>query len=208
MSNVPARHELEKNRIKTTEGNSEMTVPRVSKNDDHSSVGSRSEIAMSTYRLLTASLAILTSAACNPFRHDPAVSVSAEDAMLNSRWHANLASPASLAGAVQMSGSASMAPSPDGNSTNVTLSLTNASPGGLHPWAMHYGQCGARMDNGMFGLSEAYKPLEVESDGHANGTATVPLQTPKTGRYFVVVLASAENSETTVACGNLAPPTQ
>jgi hypothetical protein len=29
---------------------------------------------------------------------------------LNSRWHANLATPANLAGAVQMNGSASMAP--------------------------------------------------------------------------------------------------
>jgi hypothetical protein len=29
-----------------------------------------------------------------------------------------------------------------------------------------------------------------------------------TGRYFVVVLASAANPETIVACGNLAPPTQ
>lgn len=163
---------------------------------------------MSTYRLLTVSLAILTSTACNPFRHDPAVSVSAQDAMLNSRWHANLASPASLAGAVQMNGSASMAPSADGNSTNVTLSLANASPGGLHPWAVHWGQCGAGMDDGMFGMSEAYNLLKVESDGHANGTATVPLQTPRTGRYFVVVQASAANSETIVACGNLAPPTQ
>jgi hypothetical protein len=35
-----------------------------------------------------------------------------------------------------------------------------------------------------------------------------PLETPTTGSYFVIVRASAANAETTVACGNLAPPTQ
>ena len=163
---------------------------------------------MSTHRLLTVTLTVLTSIACNPFHQSPVVQVSAQDATLNTRWHANLASPASLAGAVQMNGSASMAPSPDGTSTDVTLDLANASPGGLHPWALHRGQCGAGMNDGVFGPGEAYKPLTVESDGRANGTATVQLQTPKTGRYFVVVYASEANPEMIVACGNLAPPTQ
>jgi hypothetical protein len=134
--------------------------------------------------------------------------VSAKNATLNSRWHANLASPASLAGAVQMNGSASMAPSPNGSTTNITVDLANASPGGLHPWEAHFGQCGAGTDDGVFGVEDAYKPLKVESDGRATGTATVQLYTPKTGRYFVVVHASVANSETIVACGNLAPPTE
>jgi hypothetical protein len=134
--------------------------------------------------------------------------VSAQDATLNTRWHANLASPASLAGVVQMNGPASMAPSPDSTSTDITIALANASPGGLHPWAVRRGQCGAGMSGGVFGPSEAYKVLKVESDGHANGTATVSLQTPRTGSYFVVVQASVANPETIVACGNLAPPTR
>jgi len=163
---------------------------------------------MSTHPLLTVTLALLASAACNPFHRDPAVQVSAQDATLNSRWHANLASPASLAGAVQVNGSASMAPSPEGTSTDITISLANASPGGVHPWEAHSGQCGAGLDDGVLGSSGAYRPLEVESNGTANGTATVPLPTPTTGRYFVVVQASGENSEMTIACGNLAPPTQ
>jgi hypothetical protein len=153
-------------------------------------------------------LAIVLSAACSAFRGDPAVQVSAQDATLNTRWYANLASPGNLAGAVQMSGSASMAPNPDSTTTEITISLANASPGGLHPWAVHWGQCGAGTDQGVFGPSEAYKALKVESDGHATATATVALRTPKTGRYFVVVRASVANPETIVACGNLAPPTQ
>lgn len=159
-------------------------------------------------RTVAVALALLTSAACSTFGRDPAVDVSAEDATLNTRWHANLASPASLAGAVQMRGSASMAPSADGSGTNVTLTLANASPGGLHPWAVHRGQCGTGTDNGVFGRTEAYEALEVEADGLANGAASVPLPTPRVGSYFVVINASVANPRTVVACGNLAPPTR
>jgi hypothetical protein len=107
-----------------------------------------------------------------------------------------------------MNGTASMAPDPSGTNTNITVNLANASPGGHHPWEMHMGQCGAAMDGGVFGTPEAYKTLKVESDGEAVGTAQVPMHTPTTGNYFVVVHASVENPETVVACGNLAPPTQ
>jgi hypothetical protein len=163
---------------------------------------------MSTRWILAVSLTLFTTTACNPFRHDPAVQVSTRDAALNTRWHANLATPANLAGAVQINGSATMAPGGTSTTTNVSLNVANASPGGLHPWEAHLGQCGAEMDDGVFGPSAAYKPLKVDSDGHANGTATVPLPTPETGSYFVVVRASVANPETIVACGNLAPPTQ
>jgi len=163
---------------------------------------------MFTPRNLVIALAVLAPAACNPFHHEPAVMVTAQDPTLNSRWHANLASPSSLAGVVQMNGSASMAPNPSGSSTNVSLDLANATPGGVHPWDAHLGQCGAGMDYGVFGSSEAYKAITVGSDGHATGSAMVALPTPETGSYFVVVRASVENPETIVACGNLAPPTQ
>jgi hypothetical protein len=101
-----------------------------------------------------------------------------------------------------------MAPGSNATSTNISLAVANASPGGLHPWEAHMGQCGAGMDDGVFGPSEAYKPLKIDADGHANGTATVPMNTPETGSYFVVVHASVANPGTIVACGNLAPPTQ
>lgn len=163
---------------------------------------------MLTQRFLTATAAILALTACGAFQHSPAVQVSAQDMTLNTRWHANLASPANLAGVVQMNGSASMAPSPDSSGTNVTLDLANASPGGLHPWAIHYGQCGDNMDRGVFGALEMYSPLKVGSDGLATGTTSLQMQTPRTGSYFAVVYASVANPETVVACGNLAPPTQ
>jgi hypothetical protein len=148
--------------------------------------------------------------ACNPLRSPmkqaPVVQVSARDANVNARWHGTLTSPSSLAGAVQMTGSVSMSPGSNSGNTNVALLLANASPGGLHPWQLHRGQCG--MDDGVFGTSDAYKTLKVDENGRASSTASVPLVMPSDGRYFVSVGASVANSEMIVACGNLASPTQ
>ena len=163
---------------------------------------------MSTNRRLAIAATVLIVAACNPFHREPAVEVSTDDSMLNTRWHANLASPAELAGVVQMNGSASMAPTTNGNSTHVEIDLANASPGGVHPWALHRGQCGAGMDDGVLGSRDAFEPLEVGSDGKAHRTASVETITPRTGRYFVQVSASMENRDVVVACGNLAAPTR
>jgi hypothetical protein len=152
----------------------------------------------------------LAMAACNPFRsplkQEPVVQVTTHDANVNSRWHGTLASPSNLAGAVQMTGQISMSPGSNAGNTNVALLLANASPGGMHPWQLHRGQCGT--DDGVFGSADAYKTLKVDDSGHATGSASVPLVMPSDGRYYVSVGASVANAETIVACGNLASPTQ
>jgi hypothetical protein len=155
------------------------------------------------YLMLAASALALIS--CNPFRQDPAVEVSTQDENLNSRWHASLASPAELAGAVQINGSASMAPGTKSGNTTVSLDLANATPGGLHPWQLHHGQCGS--DEGIVGESGAYPVAQIGHDGRATTSASLPFETPTAGSYFVIVRASAANNAVTVACGNLAPPT-
>jgi hypothetical protein len=160
---------------------------------------------MTTHRFLLLAASALALASCNPFRHDTAVQVTTKDENLNSRWHANLATPAELAGAVQMNGSASMAPATKSGNTTVVLDLANATPGGLHPWQLHRGQCGA--DEGVFGAADLYHAAKVGGNGHATSSANVPITTPTTGSYFVIVRASAANNAVTVACGNLAPPT-
>ncbi|HEX5436633.1 MAG TPA: hypothetical protein VFW98_05720 [Gemmatimonadaceae bacterium] len=154
-------------------------------------------------RLLTLAVVTLALAACNPFHSDPASEVS-RDANLNTRWHASLVSPATLAGAVQMNGSAEMQPGTNSEGTTLSLSLANATPGGIHPWQVHRGQCGA--DEGVFGPAQAYTPIKIGDDGRGEATATVPMLTPTTGSYFVLVGASAANAQMVVACGNLAPP--
>lgn len=160
---------------------------------------------MYNHRLLMLLVSALALTSCNPFRHEPAVQVSTKDENLNSRWHANLATPADLAGAVQINGSASMAPSTKSGNTTVVLDLANATPGGLHPWQLHRGQCGS--DQGVFGAADSYHAAKVGRDGRATSSANVPILTPTTGSYFVIVRASAANDAVTVACGNLAPPT-
>jgi len=156
-------------------------------------------------RLLALALSAVALTSCNPFRHGDAVEVTTKDDNLNSRWHANLATPAELAGAVQMSGSASMAPATKRGNTAVALDLANATPGGLHPWQLHRGQCGA--DQGIVGSAALYPAAKVGHDGRAAATANLPYDAPTAGNYFVIVFASAANDALTVACGNLAPPT-
>ncbi len=153
--------------------------------------------------ILLLALSVPALAACNPFHRAPVTEVSV-DANVNSRWRAALVTPASLGGAVQINGEATMQPGRNSGNTDFTLSLANATAGGNHPWQVHRGQCG--MDNGVFGSAGAYKSIKVEDDGRGTATATVPLMTPISGDYYVTVQASAANPETTVACGNLAPP--
>ena len=152
--------------------------------------------------------ALALTAACNPFRSPfkqaPVVEVSTDDANANSRWNGTLASPANLAGAVQMAGSATMTPGKTSNETVVTVRLANASPGGEHPWQLRQGQCGA--DYGVVGSAEAYRTLKVDDNGRAASTATLALAMPQYGQYYVSVGASAANAGTIVACGNLAAP--
>ena len=148
--------------------------------------------------------------ACNPFRSPmkqaPVVQVTTRDANANARWHGTLTSPSNLAGAVQMTGSIAMTPGSNADRTNVALVLANASPGGMHPWQLHRGQCGT--DNGVFGSASDYKTLKVDEQGRASGSATVEAPMPSDGQFFVSVGASDANASTIVACGNLASPTQ
>jgi hypothetical protein len=157
---------------------------------------------MPSPRVFAAALAALSLAGCGS---GPDVEVSAGDPNLNTRWHATLASPRNLAGVVQMTGVATMAPAAGGK-TEVAMTLANATSGGVHPWQVRRGQCGT--DEGVLGPPEAYDAIEVADDGRASVSATLALPTPAAGRYFVSVQASRENPGLVVACGNLAAPTR
>ena len=154
------------------------------------------------HALVLASL--VAAAGCNPFHREP-VSEVRRDANVNSRWRASLVTPAALAGAVQMRGSAAMQPTGSGQqSTLLSVSISNATPGGIHPWQVRRGQCGA--DEGAFSSNVAYHPLKIGDDGRGETGTTVASIMPDIGNYFVTVYASTANPETVVACGNLAPP--
>lgn len=124
-----------------------------------------------------------------------------------SRWNAVLATPGQLAGVTQVRGTGWMGiREKDTTQTEAHVAIANALPGGRHPWHVHVGQCGA--DRGILGPADAYPILKVNGDGKAEADATLPVQMPRVGQYFVNVHASANNMGTIVACGNLAPPSR
>ena len=146
--------------------------------------------------------AVLTLASCGG--RQP-VEINPDAQSVATRWNGTLSTPPELAGVVDIRGQAWMAADPKNpDKTRAHVDISNAVPGGLHPWHVHRGRCGS--DQGILGPADEYKPLKVEGNGQANSTAALPIPLPKTGDYFVNVHASAWNLKTIVACGNLAPP--
>jgi hypothetical protein len=150
---------------------------------------------------LTALAAI---AACNPFATKPKVGqIDPEHSSANLGWNATLSTPGGMTGAVDLHGTASLVAHGSGKSV-ATILISNAAPSGVHPWHVYQGQCG---DNGaVVGTATAYPPLTVNGAGTATAMATLPLELPTSGTYYVAVNASAANMQTVLACGNLAPP--
>jgi hypothetical protein len=133
------------------------------------------------------------------------VEINPDAQSIATRWNGTLSSPPELGGVSDVRGQAWMAADvKNADQTRAHIDISNAVPGGVHPWHVHRGQCGS--DQGIFGPADAYKPLKVESNGRASSTAELSMPLPKTGDYFVNVHASARNLKTIVACGNLAPP--
>jgi len=147
-------------------------------------------------------LASLAGAACGGSR---AVEIDPAQQVVGNRWNATLATPAELAGVSQVRGRGWMgADQRDSARTRASVSISNAVPGGRHPWHVHLGQCGN--DQGILGGAEAYQILEVGGNGQAEASAALALPVPVSGQYFINVHASPDNLGTIIACGNLATP--
>lgn len=158
---------------------------------------------MRLHRVILLTAAACVAAGCNPFHRSHAVQIQEDQVPVSSRWNATLATPSQFSGALQIQGSAWMAPG-SGDQTLIDISITNAAPGGQHPWQVQMGACGS--DHGTLGDAGDYRPLKIGGDGKASQQATVSQQMPTTGQYHVNVYASAANMSTIIACGNLAPP--
>ena len=144
---------------------------------------------------------MLGAAACHSSK--PTTQLKPSDAARRNEWKASLFTPSELAGVMQVRGTATW--SPDGDAASlVTVNMSNATSGGLHPWHIHRGRCG---DNGpVVGDAAAYKPLTVDEKGSAAATAHLNVAMPREGNYYVNVHALATNMATIISCGNLAPP--
>ena len=134
----------------------------------------------------------------------PAVEINQDPEIPAVRWQGVVQSPASLAGAVQIAGTAWMASGDDANETRVHVEIENAAPGGTHPWQVQRGRCGSA--GSLFGSPADFEPIEVEDDGQGTADAEIDMVFPRNGDYSVEILASATNRQLVVACANLAPP--
>jgi len=152
---------------------------------------------------IAATATIVALGACNPFHHN-ANKITVQDIPVGERWNATLATPAGLQGAVQLHGNGYLARDPNGS--KAVIHISNATPGGVHPWAIRTGLCGN--ENPVLGDASAYPNLKVDNDGTAQGGATLSIPFPTSGDYSLEVRASPTNMGTVIACGNLAPPTQ
>ncbi len=85
--------------------------------------------------------------------------------------------------------------------TTVNVQLQGATPGRLHPWHVHEGTCGS--GGAIVGASSAYTPLQVASNGEAQGTARLNLALNEARDYHINVHASPGELGTIIACGNL-----
>jgi hypothetical protein len=155
-----------------------------------------------TARILVLVLSVSALSSCGG-RQPVEINPSAQ--LVATRWNGTLSTPADLAGALQIRGQAWMgADAKNADRTRAFAEISNAAPGGVHPWHVHRGRCG--QDQGIFGPADAYEPLEVDGDGRARANAELSVALPRTGSFFVNVHASRDNMKTIVACGNLAPP--
>ena len=152
---------------------------------------------------LAAIATIAATTSCSVF-HKPANQIQVQDIPVGERWNAALATPSGLQGAVQVHGNGYLARDPNGS--KAVIHISNATPGGVHPWAIRTGLCGA--ETPVFGDASAYPNLKVDNDGTAQGGATLSIPFPTSGDYSLEVRASPTNMGTVIACGNLAPPTQ
>ncbi len=149
-------------------------------------------------------LGSLAAAGCGGSR---AVEIDPARQVVGTRWNATLATPAQLAGASQVRGTGWMGEDDgDSNRTQASVTISNAVPGGRHPWYVRTGQCGN--DRGILGDAQAYKILQVGGNGQATASSTLELPMPRGGQYFISVHASPANLGTIIACGNLAQPSR
>jgi hypothetical protein len=158
---------------------------------------------MKARTVATLIVSVFSLASCSGGRQPVEINPDAQS--MATRWNGTLSAPPELAGVSDIRGQGWMGGDPkDPDQTRAHVEISNAVPGGVHPWHVHRGQCGS--DQGILGPADAYKPLKVEGDGRARSTAVLSIPVPKTGDFFVNVHASARNMGTIIACGNLAPP--
>lgn len=119
-----------------------------------------------------------------------------DDPPTSTEWNASLSGQA---GFESVSGSASAVT--EHSQTTVTITISGAPAGGIHPWHIHSGSCAT--DGPVVGPMDAYPNLQIDGTGSAGASATIDLALAPDAPYFVNVHNSPQDLATIVACGNL-----
>lgn len=88
-----------------------------------------------------------------------------------------------------------------GHSTTAVAQIEGSTPGAIHPWHIHRGECGS--GGPILGEREGYRPLRVAEDGRAEASATVNIQLDPEVEYHINVHESPDETGTVIACGSL-----
>ena len=124
------------------------------------------------------------------------IETSTGDVVRLETWTATLAAPSA-----GMSGTAMLSPGVTYRETLASITLNDATPGAVHAWYVHLGECGH--DRGILAGPQAYAPVSVGDKGGGVSLVTLPFTVPTNGHYFVSVRQSDAESSPVVACGNL-----
>ena len=146
---------------------------------------------------------------CNSFAWHGNSELSPRNSGPTTQWSASLSAPSHRADTVEpanrgggVSGTGTMGPGTDDNSTTATVWVGNVAPGSAHAWGIRMGRCG---ENGsVLGPTSAYPSLIAGSDGRGSSLAILPVPSAWSGAYSVVVQDSALDAGLGIACGNYA----
>jgi hypothetical protein len=101
----------------------------------------------------------------------------------------------------QITGEASAQWTEGGLQFQSSASISGDEPDAVRPWHVHFNTCAE--GGGIVGVDGDYPRLEVDEDGNASASATVPMPLDPTQDYHVNVHLSDEELETIIACGDM-----
>ena len=85
--------------------------------------------------------------------------------------------------------------------TSAEVQYTGDTPGSARAWHVHAGSCNKA--GAILGAASAYPALKVDAKGAIKAKATLRVQLPESGSYYIDVHDSPANPGKIVACGDL-----
>jgi hypothetical protein len=100
-----------------------------------------------------------------------------------------------------VTGSVEMRPGQLKGTTFATLNIVGGTAGATYGWAIHLGQCGS--EGNVLAEASSYPAVTIESSGAATAQATLRIDPPAGGNYYVAIHALNLLTSPIVSCGEL-----